>query len=329
MPTPLISIIVPCYNYGGYIAETLDSIRSQSFDHWECIIVDDGSTDNSKEVVANFVKEDARFIYIYQENKGLPGARNTGIKNAKGKFIQFLDSDDLLEKDKLKIQTDYLEKNEELDLVYSDLMYFNDGHLDKLLYSMDWLNAPWTLKKSGNGKKLLKYFIISTPILVPMPILKTSSVRSINGFVENLRSCEDWDFWFRCANENFKFQYLNLPKTRSLVRIHASSMTKNRSTMINSMIEVRGRFRTMLNDKKLIALNDKFLINNQIELAILKKQFENTADAKIFLKNENKKHKSLRIRLFTFTLSSASVKLNYTLLNIIKSMMKKYYYLVA
>lgn len=326
MKSPIVTIIVPCYNYAQFIGQTLDSLIAQSFQDWECIIVDDGSKDNSREVVAVYTEKDKRFKYIYQENKGLPGARNTGIKNAKGTYVQFLDSDDLLEKDKLGAQVKCFEENPELDLVYTDLMYFMDGHPDQLQYSMDWLNAPWTLTKSGPGKDLLKYFIISTPILVPMPLLKIDAVNSINGFVEHLRSCEDWDFWIRCAYHDFKFKYLKQKNTRSLVRIHPSSMTKNRTTMLKSMIEVREIIHEMDIKDELKQLNQKFLVNHWVEMALVKKQFESMESAEGYLKDKIKQSSSFRMKFFKRTMAMFGIELNLKLLAVIRSMMKKYYY---
>ena len=327
MNQPVVSIIVPCYNYARFISQTLDSLIQQSFQEWECIIVDDGSKDNSKEVILPYTEKDNRFIYIYQDNKGLPGARNTGIKNARGTYIQFLDSDDLIEADKIGAQVKCFQENPELDLVYTDLMYFMDGSPEKLQYSMDWINAPWTLTKSGNGKDLLKYFIVTTPILVPMPLLKLSSVNSINGFKEHLRSCEDWDFWIRCAYNDFKFKYLKLKNTRSLVRIHPSSMTQNRTTMLQSMIEVRQLIDDMVeNQKPLLQLNHKFLINNWIEMAIVKQQHESKQNAFEYLNKQQSSTSSIRMSLFNLTMRLLPPKLNLKLLAVIRSMMKKYYF---
>lgn len=76
--TQLVSIIVPCFNQAHFLPETLDSLLNQTYQNWECIIVDDGSTDDTKKIAEEYEKRDDRFRYIYQENKGLPGARNTG-----------------------------------------------------------------------------------------------------------------------------------------------------------------------------------------------------------------------------------------------------------
>src|SRR5690554_3213021 len=93
--TPLISIIVTCYNQASYIDETLNSVLNQTYQNWECIIVNDGSTDTTEEVVSKWLKKDNRFQYIASTNKGVSNARNVGIEKAMGTYILPLDGDDV------------------------------------------------------------------------------------------------------------------------------------------------------------------------------------------------------------------------------------------
>ncbi|MGG5488344.1 glycosyltransferase family 2 protein [Gaetbulibacter sp. PBL-D1] len=107
MTSPLVSIIIPTYNRAHLIGETLDSVLSQTYTHWECIVVDDGSSDNTAEVVGAFVEKDIRFQYHHRPKDRLPGgnaARNYGFELSKGEYINWLDSDDLLSKNKLSEQ---------------------------------------------------------------------------------------------------------------------------------------------------------------------------------------------------------------------------------
>lgn len=102
MKQPLISVIVPCYNQAQFLDECLQSVLEQTYQNWECIIVNDGSPDNTEEVALEWTKKDVRFIYLKKDNGGLSSARNAGIEKAKGEWILPLDCDD-------KIGNQYLE----------------------------------------------------------------------------------------------------------------------------------------------------------------------------------------------------------------------------
>ena len=100
----LISVIIPAYNYANFIAQTLDSVLNQTYKHWECLIIDDGSTDKTREVCEEYINKDSRLYYYYQPNKGRSVARNYGLSMAKGDYIQFLDADDFMSETKFEKQ---------------------------------------------------------------------------------------------------------------------------------------------------------------------------------------------------------------------------------
>ncbi len=115
---PLVSIITPCYNSAKYIGETIESVLNQNYTNWEMIIVDDISTDNTVEVVRNYQKKDERIkFYVLSEKGGASLARNKAIKESKGKYIAFLDSDDVWKKEKLSKQVEFME-NHNYDFTY-------------------------------------------------------------------------------------------------------------------------------------------------------------------------------------------------------------------
>ncbi len=97
-----VSVIIPCYNQAFFLKEAVASVLAQTYTNWECIIINDGSTDNTEEVTKELIKDDGRFIYKKQINKGLPGARNAGLELCTGEFIQLLDADDALHPQKLE-----------------------------------------------------------------------------------------------------------------------------------------------------------------------------------------------------------------------------------
>jgi len=122
----LINIIVTCYNQAHYLDEALQSVLDQTYPDWECIIVNDGSTDYTEEVAQKWVEKDSRFHYLKKENGGLSSARNAGLELAKGEYIQFLDSDDFLVNTKLQLSLQQLdlEKNKGVKVVVSNFRMF-------------------------------------------------------------------------------------------------------------------------------------------------------------------------------------------------------------
>ena len=121
-----ISVIVPCYNQEAFLDESLASVANQTYTNWECIIVDDGSTDSSALIAKAWQEKDARFKYFYQENKRLSGARNTGLTLAQGDLIQFLDGDDLLQPTKMEESVEAF-KREQCDIVVSNFSEIHKG----------------------------------------------------------------------------------------------------------------------------------------------------------------------------------------------------------
>lgn len=109
---PLVSVITPAYNVAAYIAETIESVLAQSYPNWEMIIVNDRSTDNTAEVVEAYVKRDARIsLFTLEKNSGAAAARNYAISKAKGRYIAFLDADDLWKRNKLQRQTEFMQRH--------------------------------------------------------------------------------------------------------------------------------------------------------------------------------------------------------------------------
>ena len=129
---PLISVVIPAYNAGQFLDETLESVLSQTYENWECIIVNDGSTDNTESIVKKWCEKDSRFRLTNKENGGLSSARNWGIKESKAEYIAFLDADDILTPDSLEIRINTLLK-ENVDLVYSNAYRINYREYTKQL----------------------------------------------------------------------------------------------------------------------------------------------------------------------------------------------------
>ena len=125
---PIVSIITPCFNAEKYLRETLDCLQKQTINKWECIIVNDGSTDQSSAIAHEYAAKDSRYIIIDKKNEGPSAARNVGIKASHGKYILPLDADDLIEPSYLELAVDYLENCDDCKAVYCEGDYFGDKH---------------------------------------------------------------------------------------------------------------------------------------------------------------------------------------------------------
>jgi glycosyltransferase involved in cell wall biosynthesis len=289
---PEVSVIVPCYNYGHFLAETLESVRLQTFQNWECIVVDDGSVDNSREVILTFVATDTRIKYIYQENRGSSAARNAGIRAAKGAFLQFLDADDLIEKRKLELQVSFLSGNPDIDIVYGSVRYFTTEQPGLRLFFMKDDDPPWMPNVSGKGTPIISALIKSNIMVVSAPLVSRSVITHVGYFDETLRFCEDYEYWLRCSISEIAFHYIDHPDVRTLVRCHSTSMSKNRLEMLKANLSILNSVRNKLFDGEILQLLDKSVCNINIELLLEKmrkggrfKGFIGIADMSIRVKN--------------------------------------------
>lgn len=222
---PFISIIIPNYNTAHYLVEAIDSVYKSTLQDFEIIVVDDGSKDDSDAVVAPFQQLE-NFRYIEQENRGLAGARNTGIREAKGEYLVFLDSDDIILPDKLFLQSEFLNANPAYDAVYSASVFFKDG---EPAYKIE-TNFP---NFSG---QILQQLLYGNFIHVNAIMLKKEAVLKAGLFDEGLRELEDWDLWLRLSIAGSKFYYQH--EVLSEVRLRKGSMTSNQIKMNATMVKV-------------------------------------------------------------------------------------------
>ena len=258
----LVSIIIPCYNYGWLLSETLDSVLAQTHQQWECIVIDDGSVDTTRAVAESYGRRDARFRYVYQTNAGMSAARNRGLLMAEGDYIQFLDADDLLAATKLVIQVQVLTEHPEFDLVYGSVRYFRHEAPIILSRSFDMQDTEWQSVLHGKGAAIVTPLVKYNRMVINAPLLRAELVRRVGPFVAGLRSMEDWEFWLRCALAGAYFHYDDRPETWAFVRVHPTSTSQNRSRMQLSVEQVRASLTVMLDSAGLseaAALNKELL----------------------------------------------------------------------
>lgn len=254
-PLPLVTVIIPAYNYAQFISETLASVQAQTYQHWECIVVDDGSTDNTSAVVASFSRKESRVRVIRQENKGLAAARNTGIANSTGEYVQFLDADDLLESKKLERQIEFLEQHSDVDIVYGDVRYFRTGNPEQLLFSQASENAPWVVPLSAKGKDVLLSMLRNNFMVVSSPLLRRSVISDVGPFDGVVKGVEDWEYWLRCAIRDKRFHFQDSEDSRTLIRIHPNSMSTDARLMLRSMVLMHRQLAPSISDRDAAELN--------------------------------------------------------------------------
>ena len=233
----MVSVIIPVFNNSLTLTETLSSVQKQTYQDWECILVDDCSSDNSDEIIQQWVRNDQRFIYLnHTTNKGVSAARNTAMRLAKGEFIQFLDSDDVIAPNKLEQHVGFLEANDAIDLVYSDFFTFQKN--------IDFTNRGLlksSEKISANGKRILRKLIHGNYLRINMPLFRRSIICDLGFFDTSLSHLEDWDLWLRMAFADKKFYYLDSPAAISGIRIRAGSLSRDSEGMRNCFYVVMKR----------------------------------------------------------------------------------------
>jgi glycosyltransferase involved in cell wall biosynthesis len=214
-PTPLISIVIPTYNRRVLLARALDSVIAQTYEKWEAIVVDNGSTDGTEELISRY--SEPRIIYLKTYNDGIIArARNLGIRASKGEWIAFLDSDDWWEREKLYTVLSFL--NRKFDLVYHDLKivsnearYFRPNSINSRQ-----LKPPVTIDLLTNGN----------PIATSSVVVRAQILRQLNGMSERreLVAAEDYNTWLRIATLTDRF--FHLPRSLGYYFLHNESISK-------------------------------------------------------------------------------------------------------
>lgn len=188
-----ISIIVPCFKQAKYLDAALQSVLNQTYEYWECIIINDGSPDNTEEVAMNWVQKDKRFKYYYKKNEGLAKARNYAISRAFGEFILPLDADNQLKFDFIHDAITVFENNQQIDVVYGDAEFFGTK---KGLWKVD---------------KYDSILILGGNYIDACAVYRKKLWIEIGGYDENMpySGHEDWEFWVAIGNLDAKFYHLN------------------------------------------------------------------------------------------------------------------------
>ena len=211
----LVSIIMSVFNGERFVKDAIESVLSQTYDNWEFLIVDDGSTDNSVGIIAPYLRDKRITCIRLQENQGIPRARNVGLIEAKGSYVAFLDQDDFWYTDKLEIALDTFRRCDQVDILFSDIeIKWEDGETELREYCF---YDPKDMSRDDFLKELfMKNFIKS----VSQVVLKRDCLNVVGLLDELLVGGDDYDLWLRLAGEcNFG----RIPKVLTTVRRHTSN----------------------------------------------------------------------------------------------------------
>lgn len=209
-----VSVIIPTYNYGQFVLHAIKSALRQNVHDLEIIVVDDGSTDGTSDIINPYKK---RIKYIYQENTGLSSARNTGIVNSTGEFIQFLDADDILGPDSITSQLKYLERKPDVYISVCKNRLFKETPPDGYPRSC----GTWRLFRE-NLEVHLCYFNVAP---LHAFLSRREAIVQTGRFDSRLKACEDYDYWLRAAINGFVPHYN--PLGLVYYRRHPRSMSAN------------------------------------------------------------------------------------------------------
>lgn len=234
LTNPKVSVIIPTFNRAYCLHEAIDSVLVQTFQDFELIVVDDGSSDNTLEVVRGY---GPKIKCIYQENKGLSSARNRGIKEASGEFVAFLDSDDIWLPEKLNRQIDIFQKENIIGLVSTRAEVIDEQGNSLGIYK------PKKFTSSDLSGLLNAYFVVISSVMV-----RRSALDSLDYyFDESLKSAEDFDFCLRLSRVT---QLYYLDNVEVKYRDSLNAMSKNLVKMYYSRIQILKKFSDRLRNQK-------------------------------------------------------------------------------
>ncbi len=232
---PKVTIVIPAYNAMAYLPQTLSSTLNQTYNDFEVLIINDGSTDTIQDWFQSV--KDSRVHLISQENKGLAGARNTGIHNSDSEYIAFLDADDLWEPTKLAKQVDLLDRLQKVGLVYCWVAYINEtGQLTGRIFCHEDSGFVW--------KSLVAHNIVECG---SVPLVRRNCFETLGVFDQNLGSyAEDWDMWLRIA-WNYPFAVCKEPlvyyrQTPGSASRHWSAMRDSFEVVIEKAFQDKPEF---------------------------------------------------------------------------------------
>ena len=223
---PLVDVIIPAYNAAKYLPVAIESVMAQTFEDWRILLVDDGSTDNTAEVVAPFLERlGPKIRYIKQPNSGVSAARNNAIRNATGEFLALLDADDVWLPCRLRESLKSFEGRPQVGVAY--------GFLSRI--TPDGTIVDTFAQRQKNGEGRIAPYIYMRRVDMPCSTItvRKRCIDEVGMFDETLAATEDRDLWLRIA---FKYEVALVPEVIALYRISSDSLTGNPERMLNAQV---------------------------------------------------------------------------------------------
>jgi len=230
MSSPLISVILTCYNQGGFLEQSVQSLLDQDYQAWECFLINDGSTDESDRIAIQLCDLDDRFTYLFQENKGVSASRNKGLELANGDFIQFLDADDFIHPKKFSTQIEFIKTQSSQALVFGSSRFFFESAPEKIFSSHFNGGIPCDLNVEDQFQ--VEFLIKNNACSNCAPLYP----KAVQGKIK-FRACiyEDWVFNLECALLGLKFHFFNQTDCTSFIRMTDSSQMIRHTTDIDKI----------------------------------------------------------------------------------------------
>lgn len=272
----IVSVIMPAYNAAVFIADSIDSVSAQTYSNWELIVIDDGSTDATRDIVCREAARDNRIIYLHQENGRQAKARNLGLLHARGELVAFLDSDDLWLKDKLEIMVSEFREGDQ-DLLFSESYLFEER------FQPDGEQHPnekrmGVIAREYSGYDGLSEFLEINRIPILTVLCRTSILKSLL-FNENAAPAEDYDLWLRMLIGGYKFRAIAVPL--AAYRLHPCSSTAGDRLATDTVIANIYALRQSISDQRLRELIDRKLrgwLRRKLRMVVDWEQLEGFVD---------------------------------------------------
>ena len=228
---PAVSVITPAYNAASFVAQTIESIRAQTFDDWELVIVDDGSTDGTTDIIGEYQERDGRIRLLHQANAGPSAARNHAMREARGEFLAFLDSDDTWDPEYLDRQLAIFRDYPDTHLV-TGVARYRGGPYD---------GRPMRSFVAGYPVLTLRDIIADDTAVFIMTVFRREVFQTIGGLDESQWRSEDYDFWLRAATAGFVFR--RNPQPLGRYRVRQGSLSQNTVDMLRGILQTYDKVR--------------------------------------------------------------------------------------